>query len=80
MPIGMVLVLQIKDGSKALLIANLSGFNWRLGIGKVKVKKNKVNRINRNHSKSIEVNQKMKKNVNLRSTSIASTITSIEFD
>ena len=35
----MDLVRQIKDGSKGLLIADLSGLNWRLGIGKVKVKK-----------------------------------------
>ena len=60
----MDLVRQIKDGSKGFLIADLSGFNWRLEMGKVKVKKNKVNRTdrsNRSRSKSLEVDRSQSK-------------------
>ena len=62
----MDLVWQIKDGGKGLLITDLSGFNWWLGLVKVeKIKlieyQLKSLEADQSHSKPIEVNHKVKK-------------------
>ena len=59
-----VAYIHFKDDDKGLLIADLLGFNWWLGLGKVKVKKIKLSyRINRNHSKLIKVTRSRSKSI-----------------